>query len=351
MSNELQKYNPTQQQAAGWLLLAAAKNKLVDDLTKLQLAAQAVLLNQVASITDREQQLKDYRAAYKAISDARLSSEVVKKIGALLDQLMQYEKAQDPKANEVYKRLETELLQLKKDEADKVARANAHAAEVAMYKAHIQTQCTNMVADFKARAFREISAMYEQARNTNDPSLESATLATIAAMTFSAPVRFTRVLVTDDEARTISAGIAMPDIATVRAVMTDECKRIFVNLESDIAANVKVDISAMAEAVTKEAEQEAFITEIAASVSVPELAAEGKAIKVTLEVDLQETPECMLAIMTEFLKIPGGVNLLRNRTKYSGTTIAQLAAAIGKHCTEKQIMKLPGLTIWKREAL
>lgn len=351
MQNELQRYNPTQQQAAGWLQLAAAKNKLVDDLTKLQLAAQAILLNQVASITDREQQLKDYRAAHKAISDARLSSEVVKRIGALLDQLMQYEKAQDPKSNEAYKTLEHELFKLKKDEADKVARANAHASEVAMYRAHIQTQCTNMVADFKARAFREIAAMYEQARTTADATLEAATIATINSMLFSQPVRFTRVLVNDDEARTISATITMPDINTVRAVMVDECKRIFINLESDIAANTKVDITAMAEAVTKEAEQEAFITEISASVSVPELAAEGKAIKVTLEVDLQETAECMLSVMTEFLKIPGGVNLLRNRTKYSGTTIAQLAAAIGKHCTEKQIMKLPGLTIVKKEAL
>lgn len=331
--------------------LAAAKNKLVEDLTKLQLAAQAVLIKQAASITEREQQLKDYRAAYKAISEARLSSEVVKKIGDLLDSLMKYEKEQDPKANEVYKKLESELLQIKKDEADKVARANAHATEISMYRAHIQTQCTNMVADFKARAFREISAMYEQARTTNDSSLESATLATIAAMTFSQPVRFTRVLVTDAEAREVSAAITMPDINTVRAVMGDECKRIFSNLEADIAANVKVDIAAMAEAVTKEAEQEAFITEIAASVSVPELQTEGKAIKSTLEVEVQETGSCMLSILTEFLKIPGGINLLRNRTKYSGVTVAQLAAAIGKHCTEKQIKNLPGLTIIVKEAL
>lgn len=354
MQNEIAKYTPNQQQIQGWINLAAAKNKLVDDLTRLQLAAQGVILKPAGSITEREQQLKDYRAAYKAIQDARLGSDVVKRINELLESFMQYEKAQDPKSNERYKALEQELLNLKKEEQAKAEQAQAKNREIAAYRAHIETSITNMITGFKAAAWREIGVMYEQALQTGDMALEAATIATINSMQLPTPVKYTRVLVSDAEAAEIASKFPRPDISKLREEMVAECRKMFINLESDIAAKMntgKVIAEQQAQAVEKEAEQTNFIAAISAEVTVPEIVPEGKQFKKKLAIAIEETPEFMIAVITQFLKIPNATTLLRTRSKFSSTTVAQMAGAIEKYCNDKQITALPGLKITEEVTL
>lgn len=354
MQNEIAKYTPTQQQIQGWINLAAAKNKLVDDLTRLQLAAQGVILKPAGSITEREQQLKDYRAAYKAIQDARLGSDVVKRLNELLESFMQYEKAQDPKSNERYKALEQELLNLKKEEQAKAEQAQAKNREMAAYRAHIETSITNMITGFKAAAWREIGVMYEQALQTGDMALEAATIATITSMQLPTPVKYTRVLVSDAEAAEIASKFPRPDIAKLREEMVAECRKMFINLESDIAAKMntgKVIAEQQAQAVEKEAEQTNFIAAISAEVEVPQIVPEGKQLKKKLAITIEETPEFMIAVLTQFLKIPNATTLLRTRSKFSSTTVAQMAGAIEKYCNDKQITALPGLKITEEVSL
>ena len=348
MQNEIAKYTPTQQQIQGWINLAAAKNKLVDDLTRLQLAAQGVILKPAGSITEREQQLKDYRAAYKAIQDARLGSDVVKRLNELLESFMQYEKAQDPKSNEQYKSLEQELLNLKKEEQAKAEQAQAKNREMAAYRAHIETSITNMITGFKAAAWREIGVMHEQALQTGDMALEAATIATINSMQLPTPVKYTRVLVSDAEAAEIASKFPRPDISKLREEMVAECRKMFINLESDIAAKMNTGAAIaeqQAQAVEKEAEQTNFIAAISAEVEVPEIVPEGKQLKKKLAITIEETPEFMIAVLTQFLKIPNATTLLRTRSKFSSTTVAQMAGAIEKYCNDKQITALPGLKI------
>lgn len=348
MQQEIARFAPNQQQIQGWINLAAAKNKLVDDLTRLQLAAQGVILKPAGSITEREQQLKEYRAAHKAIQDARLGSDVVKRLNELLESFMQYEKAQDPKSNEQYKALEQELLNLKKEEQAKAEQAQAKNREMAAYRAHIETSITNMITGFKAAAWREIGVMYDQALKTGDTAIESATIATINEMQLPTPVKYTRVLVNDAEAAEIARQFPRPDVAKLREEMVAECRKMFINLESDIAASMNAGAAIteqQAKAVEKEAEQANFIASISAEVTVPDIVPEGKQLKKKLAITIEETPEFMIAVITQFLKIPNAATLLRTRSKFSSTTVAQMAGAIEKHCNDKQITSLPGLQI------
>ena len=173
--------------------------------------------------------------------------------------------------------------------AAQAEQAQAKNREMAAYRAHIETSITNMITGFKAAAWREIGVMYEQALQTGDMALEAATIATICDMQLPTPVKYTRVLVSDAEANEIYSKFPKPDIAKLREEMVAECRKMFINLESDIAAKMntgKVIAEQQAQAVEKEAEQTNFIAAISAEVEVPQIVPEGKQLKKKLAITI-----------------------------------------------------------------
>ena len=348
MTNELTQLTPQQR---GWIGMATLKNALVENLTKLSLAAQQVLLNEAKTITEREQQLKDYRAAANAISEARLCSEFLKRLRSVQDELMQYEKQADYKTNEKYKTLEAELLQLKKDEQAKAEAAAAHQREAAQYRAHVLNQIEHIVSDFRVRAWQEINVMYKQAIATKDKGLIEPTIATINSMTFIQPVKFNAISLSVEERKEIAASITPPDIAKLRTEMVNEARAIWEQYDHDVAAQITPDLQAKANEVQREAEQNAAINTITAEVTVPEIVPEGKALKKVYSIESVNTQEWFTAVITNFLKYPEAASKLKNR-KWSSVTAEQMAAALAALCTDRnKNMNFPGLTVKEEDKL
>lgn len=326
--------------------MANMRTELTEQLTSLSLAAQQILLKPAATITERETQLTDYNKAVNAIKDARLNSVLLSKIKALQEDLMKFEK--EAEAAPRIQELKNELLALKKEEAARVALTNAKLAERESFKAHVRNEFDRIVMEFKRSCLREIQTIYKQAIDTKDAALLPELLKSLAIIAPPATNKFTAKYISDDEKRELMTGITKPDFSQIRTEMIAEANSVFANFDSDIASGQVVDLTEQIAAIEEEQQTNAAINSIAVEVA-PQVSAEGKAIKKLLQVNLEETQASATAVIMHFMK--NGWPYLKSRAKWSTLTVAQMAEALTRYCTEQQIFKLEGLTITEVEKL
>jgi len=330
-----------------WLGLAQMRVNLTKELEALALSAQQVLLTPAVSITEREVQLREHSKAVKAITDARLNSLLTQKIKALQKDLMKFEEdaAGDPRIAE----LQAELLALKKQEADKVAAANARNLELSQFKAHVQNEYHRIVTEFKAAAWQEIQTMYRMALDTKDPELMTPTCETInSRLAFPITQVFQAKYITNEDKDAIKKQIAKPEFNRIRGDMVQECIKLFSNYESDLAAGTAPVITEAAD-LKADYELSKAINDIAAE-TVPELSVEGKAVKKLISIEVVETQAFAMAVITHFLKI-NGWTWLKGRNKFSTLTVLQMSEALSRYATENSVTHLEGLTLKQVEKL
>lgn len=338
-----------------YLTLYERKKELCEDLEKKELEAQSKLLTPGSTILEIEKTLIEYRGLYKSMSELRLPfTNFIK--SNLIDTLMEYEKRVDPENNDTYSELNKDLIN-KKDEASKIAKANAaFYAEKAKYLAHIKNENIQRVSEFKQKCLHEINTMYSQwlAGKIENPEINVLQDA-IRSIMIRDPVRMERLYVNDTQAAELyqtwlvsgevfqvnqeeETALALSYVDTKFSTYKNDLELLKAKPEiiTEITNAGKLEESKIQEDANT---QQSVNTLVSSSTSATSFKTEYKALKEAWIVEPENTRTWAIEIMSTFLKTPELEQYVKVK-EWGNLKISQMADAIGKHA---QITKFPNL--------
>jgi hypothetical protein len=349
MSNALQVMEiPTKLtvQHEAWIQMADAKNSLVDELRQSELQAQSLLVVDTSTYQNIDTALATYRKAHSDMVELRKSftNQIDK---GIIQPLMAYEKRVDPKANEVYQRLEKASLALRKEEADRVTRINQVNQELAQFKAHCSNEFFRCAAEYRAAIRREITNQY--AYWLKEGTMPDMKLMKDAMSLIDVPsiTKFRPVLITKEQMKAVYDEIHKPNYQSILEEMIEEMDATFANFKSDLANK------SAALARQKEAQQLADIQQkqqLAEESAINTLIATSEAL-VIAEPTIKRTYSIVVVESEAWAKnvIAGFISNMPHLAKYirvkswSKLSIGQMAEYLAKLATDTDT-RVNGLT-------
>lgn len=336
----------TPEQSNAWLGMAVAKNNLVADLTRQELAAQSLLQSVPDTHEAIDAAMAEYRKAHTNMVETRKTFTGLIDAG-IVQPLMAFEKRVDPKVSEAYNHLSNRSLALRKAAADAAAKVNAINQEIASFKAHFQNEFFRIVAAYRADVRREIDAQYEywlQQRISPEMPKIHAHLGKIEAAQLN---RFNPVHMTPEQMQEAYATIAQPNWAAIYAEMCTEADRVFANFDSDMA-NAAAALAARREESAMETHQEQKSAADEAAINTLITTAEvvtvdTPTIKRTYQITVVESEQWAKTVMAAFItNLPALAKYIRVKS-WAKLTIGQMAEYLAKLATESEV-KAAGLT-------
>lgn len=336
----------TPEQSNAWLGMAMAKNQLVADLTRQELGAQSLLHAVPDTHEAIDTAMAEYRKAHTNMVETRKTFTGLIDAG-IVQPLMAFEKRVDPKSAEQYIALGNRSLQLRKEAADKAAKANAINQEIAAFKAHFQNEFFRVVAQYRADVRREIDSQYEywlgQRISPELPKIH-AHLGKIEAAGLN---RFNAVHMTPEQMQETYAAIQQPTWSTIYSEMCEEANRVFANFDSDMA-NASAALAARKEesAMETHTEQKAAADEAAINTLITTaevVTVETPTIKRNYTILVVESEQWAKTVMAAFItNLPSLAKYIRVKS-WAKLTIGQMAEYLAKLATEGGA-KAAGLT-------
>lgn len=328
-----------------WGVVGLKKQQLAEQQEILGLELQKILLDaDDNNITELEAALIAFRKKHKEMVElgqtfrSLINEKVLQQSLAIEAQYSPGSKTVAP--YEEYKKKSDRLLALKLDQENKNKAAQNKAQEEANYKAHIRNQCEILAADFKQRALQEIFKMYKfyLDQKVKEPDVE-AIKTTISQMKFSTPVKFEKKLLNEEEAKAINATVPKPNLKVLQDEMIKVLNDKFLTYQNDLAAGNKEQVDLFHQQEIQELKTQTEISvginNLAAQAATPaaSIVTEGKALKRSYEVKVEETEEWALKVMAAFIKYPMARQHIRAR-QWSNIALKQMAAALGAYATE-----------------
>jgi len=330
-------------QSAAWLSMALAKNKLVNDLSKMELQSQSILLP-VKSSEDYKK-IDEAAAAYRKLHTdiIELRKPFTNAIDTgIVQPLMAFEKRVDPKNNEDYLLITSRSLALRKAESDKAALTNQKNAEISRFKGFVENEFFRVAAEYRALLRREILAQYRiclESGLSNDTTDIKLMMKTLPIPPIN---KFQTSILTKEGMFEIYTGVPKPDYIGIYNEYMIECDGVFANFESD-KANAAAAIAhqeqqnKLADIEEQKAlnEEMAMNTLIATSETVT---IEEPKIKRTLQVVIIESEQWAKSVMAAFVvNLPNLGDYIRVKS-WSKLTVGQMATALGQLATKTGVV-------------
>ncbi len=341
----------TKEQANAWVALAQEKNRLTFELSRMELAAQNILLRvqrEDAAHEAIDVALAEYRKVFTSLQEMR--KPFTNQIDAgIVQPLMAFEKRVDPKNNGQYNALASRSLQLRKAEADKALLANAKNQEIASFKAHIANEFSKVVTEYRAIIRREFTGHYEKCLSDSvaDPDLHK--VKELLRQIVPPPVaKFNARYLTGEELLQIYNDSPKPNWQDYYDESMSDMDTLFSNYSSDLA-NAEAAIKhrkqeaalAEQEEANKAKEEQALNTLIATSETV---VIEEPKIKRTVQITVVESEAWAKTVMASFItNIPKLTKYIRVKS-WSKLSIGQMATYLSQYATDEGVA-YPGLTL------
>lgn len=350
-----------------FLILNEKKKITTDVLTRKQLEAQKILLDlkkqvdewniyQAAlsdgnptnitpvkhpSITEVEGTLKRYRDVFSEMKDSiRMQfTNFIK--DRIIVPLMEFEKQVDPSTNEVYKTLENELIKFKRKQIEESDRQVRKQQEINQYTAHINKENSARVLEYTQAWMKELSNVYSDYLRGHVENPDTSVLkSVISEFKLRPAIKYKRTLVTDTEAVAIIAKIEMPKIELLLAEALLAVDNRFSLYSNDLAqvklrpAETLQSLANTNNAAVCRIQAEAAVVGavhdlVASSSELPIIALEGKSLKKTVSIVIENTQEWAVAVLSEFLANPKCFEYLKVK-EWSNLKLSQMADALGK---------------------
>lgn len=345
----------TEQQANAWIGLATEKNRLTFELGRMELAAQGILLRAQqpgAGYEVIDGALAEYRKSFTGLQELRKG--FTNQIDAgIIQPLMAFEKRVDPKTNATYNELASRSLQLRKEEANKAAIANAKNMEIATFKAHVVNEFTRVVAEWRTIIRREFTGHYENCLKEKiaDPGVPQVKemLRTIPPPNVA---KFRATYLSNEEMLNLYNEIHKPDYESYYNDLMKEVDDLFSNYESDMANT---------EAAIKHRQQEAALTEIEEANTAKEEQAlntliatsetvviDEPKIKKSVHVVVIESEVWAVTVMAAFTLHRAKLSKYIRVKSWSKLNIGQMATYLGQYATDEGLT-FPGLELKELE--
>ncbi len=332
----------SEKQAAAWLSMAEQKNKLVADLSLMELKSQSILLG-----------VKEDDVAYEAIDAAlasyrKLNSDMIEARkpftnaidSGIIQPLMQFEKR--VKDNPDYASLVARSLTLRKAESEGVAKVNAKNQEITRFKTHIENEFFRVAAEYRGLLRREILGQYKIALEAGLSGDTTDIKKMLKTLSIPPIVKFQTADLSNDEMLGIYTGVRKPDYLGIYNEMMKECDEVFANFESD-KANAAQAIEHQEQQTklqeiedTKALNEEmAMNTLIATSETV---VIDEPKIKRTLQVIVIESEQWAKSVIAAFIvNLPSLQKYIRVKS-WSKLSIGQMATYLGQLASDEGVI-------------
>lgn len=346
---ELVQHQLTKQQIA-WIGLANGKNKLMDQLTKDELNAQALLCGEGHEQIDAN--LAAYRKAHTEMIERR--KEYTNAIDAgIVQPLMAFEKRVDPKTNQAYADLAALSLSLRKQAEAKAATTNARNAETAAFKAHCQNEFFRVCAEYRTAIRAEIVKQYAYWLEIGTPCDIAGLKANLLLIQVPPVKKFIASYLTPEEMGGIYGGIPKPDYASVYVEMMSYADETFAHFNSDLAnktaavAHVTQNAALESQAEARQVNEDIALNTLIATAET--VVIDTPKIKRTLVITVVESEGWAKQIMTAFITNLPSLGKYIKVKSWAKLSIGQMAEYLSKYSTDEE-KELPGLKYETKEA-
>lgn len=341
----------TPEQQAAWVGMAQAKNNLVAELGRQELAAQQILLQagEQADYNAIDAALAEYRKAHTLMVETRKGFTQMVDAG-IIQPLMAFEKRVDPKASQPYANLSNLSLQFRKAQEAEAQKANAIAAEITAFKVHCENEYFRMTGQFR-NTFRhqaqlEYAVALKNKKQPTEDELRTALMAGINLMGYPQPQKFTPRVLSPEQLAETYRECRKPNWESEFDSMLHETKKMYASFDVDIL-NAEAAIKSQEEATavlefeeTQKASEEAAINTLI--VQAETVTVETPTIKRTYTITVVESEAWAKMVMAGFItNLPRLAKYIRVKS-WAKLSIGQMAEYLAKLATDEEI-KASGL--------
>lgn len=323
----------------GWLHMAGIREQLFADLQAAELSVQGAITPAatstdlptvqaaIASAKATMKEAKEKRLAFSRLIDEKLltpSMEFEKRMAAQIESVSGHE------------------LELRKQAESEAQKKQAHANELAAYKAHVTNEWFRIASQYRAELDREITATYVANLRAGVAIDRAVLLPAIAeslqTITIPPPVKYSRVLVTDAEAKEAIASIRPYDPKPDLQTAIDGLEERFSMYENDLANAEEAAKATEEEQQERQQEQsQALAAEQATNVLIAQaetITVDAPKVKRELRIVVIESEQWAMAVTANFMKNWQHVNKYVRVKSWSKLSIGQMADALAKHISE-----------------
>lgn len=335
-----------EKQAEAWLQMAAAKNATFEELERMELQAQSILLPVLdsRSYAEIDAALAEYRKQHVAMQERRKSFTSAVENG-IIQPLMAFEKRIDPKTNADYLTASQRSLDIRKEESAKAELLNAKNQELAQFKAHVVNEYRRCIYEYKTTLYKEVNAQYEinlKGGAKMTPEAIESIKTMLRSITPPVPVKFSPKYLTKQEMVEAFSTMVQPDW---NDIIDDACTYLdntFANYDSDLANREAAIERAKdderrreVEEAQKLAEDKAMNTLIAHSEVVT---VDTPKIKRQVQITVIESEAWAKAIMAGFItNLPNLAKYIRVKS-WAKLSIGQMAEYLAKYASDEGVM-------------
>ena len=348
-----QELTPVQK---GWLQMCLIRDNVFAGMQLQELAIQKELNNiqALTNLQDVQVRIKTAKAYASESKGQRLFfTNMLKE--KIIDKAMEHEKRNDV----LIAAADIHEFNCRKESVATQSKAEAHAREVAALKAHITNEHFRIAAEYRLALNNLITEGYETAlkqkiKTRDIDAFKESIAGFLQQVTLGKFIRFERVSVTDAQAKEIFASVppyvtesdfkyALRDLEKQFEMYDEDSK----NATAAIAQATKKQQEVVAE-TARAIEIETATNSLIASADQFVLTG-GATIKTKLEIEVVNSDEWALAVITAMLKHWHAVRSSLRVTSWSKLTMLQIAAALGKIATENPGTTYTGLKLNKIE--
>lgn len=325
---------------------------------KLQVRAQESIAKlttptTIGEVVKAEKTLKEVKAECIAIKNTRIN--LVKPINARLSQLMEPEKSFEKPTKDV----ETAIITLKREDEAKRRKENETLDAISNCKTNLLTLRNNAEAKFRGINVEKVNAVYLHALGAGEVEADMVDSYIDFAIKRRHAVEFdyvypknTSPLVSTEK----FLELCVEQLTFDSKIYLGEYENMLKEKFSDYAVALKNKEEALKQAEAERQRKEAEIEANKANANVaakldnvavtPVVTSGAKALKKSYEINMEETVESVITILTAFSAHIDKCLPKLNVSKWFSFTPKQAATALGKIKTDDNTFDHPGL-IWK----
>jgi len=334
----------SQKQANAWIGLAQQKNMMAQALKNMELKAQSILL---LANTDNYKAIDDALLAYRNHHTSMIETRkpLTQAIDAgIIQPLMEFEKRVDPKLNADYQGLTERSFNIRKAELQGVQEQNKKAGEIAAFKTHVENEFHRITNDYRWLLRNEARGQYEIALRERLNPVTVDIKKMMATLAPNPPAKFQPTLLTQEEMKTIYAGIPQPNYTQIFTEEMVAMDQLFSNFDSDVAnAEAAIEFQKAADENRRLADEGRLASEQSMTTMIGKaetVRIEEPKIKKNLVIEIEETEAWARAVIAAFvINMPDLIQGKYIRVKsWSNLSLGQMAEYLGKFATETGIV-------------
>lgn len=323
----------------GWLHMAGIREQLFTDLQNAELSIQGIITpaSDSQDLATVQAAINTAKATIKEAKEKRLAfSRLIDE--KLLTPAMEFEKRMIATIEGV----STHELELRKKAEQDAQKKQAHANELAAFKAHVTNEWYRIAMQYRSALDQEITATYVSNLRGNVTIDRKTLLPAIAdslrTITLPSPNKYQRTLVTDDEAKEVVATIRPYDPAPDLQKAIDGLEERFSMYENDLANPEEAAKATENEQSDKHQQQnQALAAEQATNVLIAAaetIQIDAPTVKRELRIIIIESEQWAMAVVANFMKNWQYVNKYVRVKSWNKLSIGQMADALAKHISE-----------------